>query len=236
MQVIAASPLTVSVEPHTRVVFVGASALLIWVIAKLWSPGGASWLVLGEDNRYSNSKMQLALWSWLLVTVYVATIGIRLKEGGLDFFGGVNVPANLLWLSGISVLTFAGAKQLVTSRIDSSTRPATMVKPPPITGPKFPRDLVTDDSGRRADLGDFQMLLVTIIAVLVYGIRVFGWLGTLSLEASVDLPDVDTTLLSAFGVGQAAYLAKKAVGDAGATAAPGAVDDTPPPRPPLARP
>ena len=235
LQITAADPVTVTVSPAKRALFVAASAIVIWIVAQLLAPGGARWLVLGEDNRYSNSKTQFALWSWLLFTVYLATIGIRLAEGGMEFLSGVNVPVNLLWLSGISAMTFAGAKQLVASRIDSA-KTVMEIKRPPVAGPSFPRDLVTDDSGRRPDLGDFQMLVVTLIAVIVYGARVFGWLGSLSLQATVDLPDVDTTLLSAFGIGQAAYLAKKFAGDAGRTAAPGAVDETPPPRPPLARP
>jgi len=71
------------------------------------------------------------------------------------------------------------------------------------------RDLVTNDSGQ-ADFGDFQMILITAAAVVIFLLSACYFLGMLSFETNVTLPDIDTTLLSTFGLGQGAYLLKKA--------------------------
>lgn len=59
------------------------------------------------------------------------------------------------------------------------------------------------------------MLLVTLTAVAIFLISCFIYLSDLWPKHLITLPDVDTTLLSAFGVGQGAYLLKKAASDPG---------------------
>jgi len=74
--------------------------------------------------------------------------------------------------------------------------------------------LVQNDYGR-FDFGDFQMLIVTFLAVVMYLMLIFHFLGYIAKVDTVTLPDVDTTILSAFGIGQGAYLTKKAAGNVG---------------------
>jgi hypothetical protein len=120
-----------------------------------------------------------------------------------------------LALSGISGLTFAGAKGITANKA---------ANPPPVAlnavVPNGKRnnikaattslaDLLKDDNGNY-DFGDFQMLIMTLIAVTSYTIIAYHFLGVLEARASVSLPDVDGTVLAMFGVGQGAYLAKKA--------------------------
>jgi hypothetical protein len=54
------------------------------------------------------------------------------------------------------------------------------------------------------------MVVVTLLAVVVYSIRVFACLGQVDLACATSLPDVDTAILGAIGISQGAYLAKKA--------------------------
>jgi hypothetical protein len=166
-------------------------------------------LIVGRDNRYSNSKTQIVLWFSILIITYIASIVLRSCYGGIDFVGGVTIPQNLLLLSGLSALTFATAKGITEFRI-SSGKKTSLEK----DDPKFPGDLFQDDEGR-VDLGDFQMIIITLLAVFVYLAQVLGFLGTIEFHKAVTLPDVDTTILATFGLGQGAYLAKKFVGDAG---------------------
>jgi hypothetical protein len=65
------------------------------------------------------------------------------------------------------------------------------------------------------DFGDFQMLVVTLLAVTMYLMLIFHFLGSIEFTKALTLPDVDTTVLAAFGLGQGAYLAKKAAGNVG---------------------
>jgi hypothetical protein len=234
---------------HGERLVAGLLALvLVVILAVLASGGRPASFVLGADNRYSNSKIQLVLWSGTLFIVYLTTVFLRGYEGWdagwPTCLGGVEIPGNLLALSGLSALTFAGAKA-VTSQKDAAAKQqnavitqknveiaqqniqnalqnvAALAAPllPAVpektadTQPAF-TDLFQDDHDA-VDLGDTQMFLITVTAVVIFALRAYGSLHQLSLGASMTLPDVDTTLLATFGLGQGAYLAKKAASSPG---------------------
>lgn len=188
------------------------SALTLLALAAVLLPGRLRWLIVGEDNRYSTSKFQMLLWSWCVLTVYLATTVLRWVDVGIGANDGIAIPTTLLALAGMSTLTFAGAKLITTSRIERSGEEG--AKTAPLTGPRFPRDLVNDDSGHRPDIGDTQMLLITVVAVAMYLAVANHWLGTFPATGPITLPEIDGTLLGALGIGQGAYLAKKYAGDA----------------------
>lgn len=54
------------------------------------------------------------------------------------------------------------------------------------------------------------MIVITLAVVGLFLMQSFVFLGRLKLSAQVALPDLDTALLSGFGLGQGAYLIKKA--------------------------
>lgn len=195
-------------------------------------------LVLGKDGRYSNSKVQMAIWFAVLIVTYVAVIALRAWEGGVALLGGVNLPQNLLLLSGMSALTFAAAKGITMHTIDQAKNDARKearedklvpvatavkeaeLKAKPMAGADGTSErglfanLVYDDKGD-PDIGDFQMIVVTLLAVGVYFAQIFAFLGSMEKLSIVTIPDVDTTVLAAFGIGQAAYLTKKYAGKNG---------------------
>jgi len=181
------------------------STLLTW-----WRPLK---LLIGEDNRYSNSKIQMAVWFCLVIATYLAVVSLRVRELGWDFLGGINIPTNLLLLSGMSALTFAGAKGITTAKIDAAAEQGKTDPKPPGT-PEFFKNLLQNDAGH-FDLGDFQMLVVTLLAVGMYAVTVFHALEIIQVSPTTLLPDVDTTILASFGLGHGAYLTKKAAGNAG---------------------
>lgn len=168
-------------------------------------------LFVGQDKRLSNSKSQMAVWFFVLIASYVSLTWLRAQSGGLGFVGGIGIPQNLLLLSGVSALTYAGAKVITQSQVNS--KPGS--KPEAKDGEASPADFVTDDQGN-TDFGDFQMTVITILAVGVYCVQIFNFFGALKLYKSVTLPDVDTTILSIFGLSQGAYLTKKAAVATGA--------------------
>jgi hypothetical protein len=190
-------------------------------------------LIIGQDNRYSNSKFQMALWFFVLITSYIAALWIRVWAAGTDFIGGVNIPNNLLLLSGMSVLTYGGAKAITSTK---SGAPGQTLKTT-ADKPRFLFDLTHDDGvpaqppqaatgnqpavaaqpaiAPQFDFGDFQMLIITLVAVATYVVLILNFFGTVSYTKVTSLPDIDTTLLAGFGLGQGAYLTKKAVGNVG---------------------
>jgi hypothetical protein len=216
-----------AISPTSRFLVLAVCALVILGFAAAVTRGSPFKFIVGTDNRYSNSKFQFALWFWVALSTYLATIVFRVWYAGWDFFGAVNIPQNLLVLSGLSAISYGGAKAITTSKVNAAANPAPAVAgavaPAANNDPKnaqdpgqesFFQDLVQDDFGH-FDFGDFQMLLVTLVAVVMYLSLIFHFLGSVQFLKAVTLPDVDTTILAGFGLGQGAYLAKKAGGNVG---------------------
>jgi len=217
------------ISPYYRFLVLAACALLILGLAAAATLGSPFKFIVGLDHRYSNSKTQVALWFWVVMSTYLATVAFRVWYAGWDFFGAVSIPQNLLVLSGLSAITFGGAKAITTAKADAAAHP---VDPPGTTVPRiaiadpkgvnaradgderFFKDLLQNDLGN-VDFGDFQMLVVTLVAVVMYMTLIFHSLGTVEFLKTATLPDVDTTILAGFGLGHGAYLAKKAGGDVG---------------------
>ncbi len=176
-------------------------------------------LVMGEDGRYSNSKFQMATWFFVLILAYVTTLCLRGWAGWNwgGFWGNIGIPQNLLILSGLSAFTFGAAKGITTHKVETEKAKDANSDPKKmniVNRAAFFTNLVSNDNNQ-LDLGDFQMLIITLLAILVYLFSVISSQGIITLQHSVKIPDVDTTILSAFGLGQGAYLVKKAVGKAG---------------------
>lgn len=201
------------VSSGTRMMVLGITAILCFFLTVLFSKFHPLRFVIGQDGRYSNSKVQMALWFSVVIITYIAAIYLRAAEAGHEFLGGVNIPQNLLLLSGMSALTFGGAKGITTSKVQSALQAGGANPKARAAAPSF-WNLLQDDNGL-FDIGDFQMLVVTLLAVGMYLVLAFNFLGSLEMRTVVDLPNVDTTILAAFGLGQGAYLAKKAAGNPG---------------------
>jgi hypothetical protein len=193
-------------------------------------------LIVGVDNRYSNSQFQVALWFFVVITSYIATFGLRWMSGVI---GGIDIPQHLLLISGMSALTYGAAKGITTSKVNDALSQGMPTPKPSATAPSLLKDLTHNDltptqppaqaaqDGLNApaplpaptglDLGDTQMVVVTLLAVVTYLINFYYFLGAQNFGSPgvVTLPDADATILSIFGLGQGAYLVKKAVGNAG---------------------
>jgi hypothetical protein len=230
---------SVDVSEWPRTLVLVACALALLGFATVVTKGKPLKLIIGEDNRYSNSKFQVALWFWILLSTYLAIIVLRLADAGWEFFGRVSIPQNLLLLSGLSALTFGGAKAITTAKANAASAAAqanamaaaAVVAAPaaaavlaapviaektskPVGKESFLQDLLQNDSGQ-FDFGDFQMLVVTLIAAGMYITLFLHFVGSIQFQYTVTLPDVDTTILASFGIGQGAYLTKKAAGNPG---------------------
>lgn len=197
-----------------RIIALGLAFMLLFLIATAVTRGQPFRFLIGADNRYSNSQCQLALWFGAVATVYLAAVGLRIQLLGSDFIGGVGLPENLVALTGLSAFTFGGAKVITAQKVDAAERAGR----PPVKTAAAKANILTDlvqNDFSQADLGDFQMILITLIAAIIFVLSAFHFLGALALEAQVALPDIDSTLLSGFGLGQGAYLIKKAALKAG---------------------
>jgi hypothetical protein len=208
----------VTVGAYQRIIAIGGSFLTLLLLATFATRGNPLRFLLGLDNRYSNSQCQIVLWFGLLAVIYVSAVALRIVYLGSDFIGGVGVTANVVALTGLSALSFGGAKIITAQKTSPGSRVSVtaaiagkLARPhkSPAASPNLLTDLFQNDHGD-ADFGDFQMILVTLAAVAIYFSSAFVFLGCLWPDKAVTLPDIDSTLLSAFGLGQGAYLVKKA--------------------------
>lgn len=199
-----------------RTLVLMAAVFFFWLVGFLLSGFHPEKLILGEDGRFSNSKFQTVLWFGVLVSSYLATFWLRVHELGGDMMGGINIPQNLLLLSGMSALTYTAAKGITVTKVNNARAAGLLNVKPLAEAARFWTDLTSNDSAQ-FDLGDFQMLVMTFLAVGTFLALIIHFLGALEARTIVDLPDVDTTILASFGLGQGAYLTKKAVGNVGET-------------------
>jgi hypothetical protein len=199
------------VSAARRSIAFGVALLLAFLAALVATRSHPLRFLVGVDNRYSNSQFQLVAWFAALAVVYLATLISRTSILGLEFVGGIAITANLVALTGLSALSFGAAKAITVSKLDKA---GVRAKPAALQ-PHLLTDLFTNDEGH-ADLGDFQMIGITVVAIAIFLVTAFSWLHLLSLSQAVTLPDIDSSLLTGFGVGQGAYLIKKAAVNVGA--------------------
>jgi hypothetical protein len=199
--------------------YVGAIGALLVAFSLIWAvilvlTGGHPWaFAMGIDCRLSNSQSQFYLWFIAFTAVYLAELGLRF--GFTHYLGGIGVPTKLLLLSGVSALTFGAARANTTVKVALSS--AADPKP----RPRHPRsrwshlaDLVTSDTGG-FDLGDFQMIALTGLAILIYVSLSVAALAQLGYAAHVELPPVDDAVLGGTAATQGVYLLKKLVSPLG---------------------
>ncbi len=145
-------------------------------------------LIVGEDNRYSNSKFQIALWFGVLIATYIATVALRIWAASGNLVDNVSIPTNLLLLSGMSAFSFGAAKGITTNKVNAALASG-QADPKNSVGakPNLLSDLTHDDGVAATpagapsrqpmlDLGDFQMVVVTLLAVAVYLVLVYHFL------------------------------------------------------------
>ncbi len=255
----------------------GVTAALLAVVY-LASGGRPTRFITGHDGRMSNSQFQLALWFGVVAIAYGSMLLLRFLVLGADFIGGISLTNNVLMLTGLSAVTFGGAKLVATQKQDAaaakaaenSTKAAETAKttaeaaqtvvtaaagldatdpaaakanvaaqeaitsaaqttaiaaqlaetaantptaaeaqPKIAAKPRF-MDLFQNGQGE-TDLGDFQMVLISVVAAGIFAVSSVHAMLMLHIATDITLPDVDSALLATFGLGQGAYLVKKAV-------------------------
>ena len=178
--------------------------LVLWALAGVF---GGAWnpltLAEGADRRLSTSKLQWLFWTAVVFFTYTVMYAARAIDGVFEPI--TDIPKNVLYAMGFSAVTMAAAKGITVSYINSGR-----VKKDTAAGSSVTQ-LVTDDESV-PDLSKIQMLAWTVLAGVIYLIRamqMLGQYGTGDTDLS-QLPDIDNALMVLMGLGQGAYLGKKA--------------------------
>jgi hypothetical protein len=75
---------------------------------------------VGVDNRTSNSQTQMVFWSATVLVAYLTTVILRAWVTNWDLLGGISIPTNLLAFSGLSALSFGGARAITVSKLNAA--------------------------------------------------------------------------------------------------------------------
>lgn len=160
-------------------------------------------LCTGKDGRMSNSQTQIAIWFFMLLTTLLTVLIFRVMYTHFRYALGIDIPTNLLVLSGLSMIVFVGARVAKEAQVERN---------PNIAIPNSDKadwdQLWTSDDGA-FDLTDFQMIAVTVVAAFTYFLAFLAHLEIIPFISQTALPDVNGTVLALFGLGQGAYLTRK---------------------------
>jgi hypothetical protein len=153
------------------------------------------YVVLGQDNRVSTSKVQFALWTVALAYALLV----------MAFHDAVYPPGSLdpryLLLIGFPAGAAVSAKAITTGQINNGTSAKTTVSAKGKSLGTAISEIVSNDQGD-LDLGDAQYFLFNLVALTAFFIAFF--------HSPVSLPVLPDTLVGLTSASAAAYVAKKA--------------------------
>jgi hypothetical protein len=201
------------------VAYLGAAAFLALITFVV--PGVKS-IAIGKDKRVSTSKLQVLMWTYVVVFALLALFfgyviselaqafdwksADTLKMGLGDAFANFTkkgLDQSYLLLLGLPLGAAVTARAITTSKLASGT----IVKSDKGQGgtpeTNAVQEAVSDDNGN-TDLGDFQYFLFNVLAILYFSVQFLS-------HPAKGLPDMPDTLVGLTGIAAAAYIAKKGV-------------------------
>jgi uncharacterized membrane protein YfcA len=156
-------------------------------------------IITSEDERYSLSRLQMYLWTVVVVIGYAAVF--------LSMFKASDIPQNLYLLMGVNLAASVTSTAIATRN---------GVKKP-VGKPDFVKDIFFESEKSSLDLPRTQMFIWTIVSLCYFAIMLIQKFVKPGVEPS--LPDIPTGLVVLMGVSHGAYLGAKATEKKGEEAA-----------------
>jgi hypothetical protein len=173
-------------------------------------------LLIDTRGRYSLTRLQLSLWTLVVVSLIAAVFGARAATKGTDPMA-FSIPASVLGALGISVGSAVTATGIKASK--DRTR-AKFIKASQPGGAFFAQMLLVEEgpqADRAVDVTKLQNFLITIFLVAAYVVLTIhtyaGWGPGTPITAPGDiasLPSFNATFLALLGISHAGYLIAKA--------------------------
>jgi hypothetical protein len=164
-------------------------------------------IFIDDRNRVSTSRVQVGIWGAIVLSGYLAAVlaNAALHESGPLLVG---VPPALWAAMGVSTASFVSAPFVLHQRKKQGGKMARNASPADARW----RDMVTGDEQDMVgsvDIAKLQMVLVTIILVLAYGI-VLGYALYTGQGKITSLPKVNDAFTILLAVSHGGYLVRKA--------------------------
>ena len=218
---------------------------LLFIFAGLQIRDRWAGVLIDERNRFSLSRLQVSLWtSVILSSLYVLFVANVVRGGpGFDSLK-INVDPNLVMLMGLSIASFVSVPIVLNLKTDKSASTdaldkanSTLVVSQQLSSPisavgqlavkQAPVDARFADFFRGEDVANatvvdlpkVQMLLMTVVVVLAYCAAVLSLLGQGSWLLD-QLPKLSETVLLLVLVSHGGYLGGKLIPATGSSAGP----------------
>ncbi len=192
---------------------------------------------IDDINKISLSRLQLILWTVLVVSGFMAAAFSNVLVSGVSNPLGITMPSQLLQLLGISTASLIGATLISAPKKETSPNldpqavatktadVATQNHLPPgnvttsglliaKTRPQDARwsDLVTGveiSNGAHLDISRVQMFFFTVVVVAAYAMALGKGLGSETLDFRA-FPALDEGIIALLGISHVGYLTLKA--------------------------
>jgi cell division protein FtsL len=205
------------------------------VVIGLGTTGLWRGLLIDSRNRMSLSRLQLVLWTVLVLSAFLTVAMFNIREDPMADPLNIEVPAQVWGLLGISTTSFVtaatiksqkknlevtrGAKDKTTEALDKVGEDSNKLADPQgaLVAYEQPENASVSDlfkgdeviSAAYFDLGKVQVFLFTLIVVFAYAAEVGAMLYSTRIISA--LPELSTGIVALLGISHAGYLTAKAV-------------------------
>ncbi|KOV85329.1 hypothetical protein [Nocardia sp. NRRL S-836] len=172
---------------------------------------GAQHVLRDARGRYSLSRLQVLLWTVVLLSLVSGMAYGRFAAGQVDV-AGFALPGQVLTL--LSIVIGSAVAAAAIKVVKSTVRPDCVAAHPAGRGRgRFMEMLTVEEgvsAGRSIDLSKFQNFLVTVLLLLAYTAQAVAALRAVDNPAGIGgLPAFSDTLLVLLAVSHAGYLLGK---------------------------
>jgi len=236
---------------------------VVIAIAAWYLNGGTSWLVvlslivvfflltgksltgrgfgilINDRNLMSLSRLQLILWTVVIVSGFFVIAMVRIKSGDVDQPLSIGVDWQIWALLGISATSFVGTPLLYGSKM--AEEPKDPAKIEQKTASQLPGETAEQVAQNRqgilyanakiedarftdifqgdelanthlVDVAKLQLFFFTVTVVIAYGVQLYQLVAYGDLKQSgIHLPELQPGLLALMGVSHASYLGSKSI-------------------------
>jgi hypothetical protein len=182
--------------------------------------GRAGGILIGERNRMSLARLQMAAWTILVLSAYLTAMLVNVSAGRAEPLA-ISIPTELWLAMGISTTSLLGSRLILGSRSELEARQTGS----PVRGKVDER--ATPAEARYSDLfcGDFeagtnlldltkvQMFFFTIVLVLGYAVATAELFVNAAAEGLGALPKLDESFVILLAISHGTYLTRKALPD-----------------------
>lgn len=220
---------------HPGVAWVASVVLLLAFVAVAGYSITGRWIgaLIDERNIVSLSRFQMALWTCLLLSAFLAAALINLT---LDHATALDIrfPPELWALMGISMTSLVGSPLILATKSNkpadaAETRSTIELLDEQGAGPTENKgqlivnrdiasarwsDLFTGEevgNAARLDLTRIQMFFFTVVTAIAYGVGIFYMFWTLPKTGIHELPALNQSLIALIGISHGGYLTAKAI-------------------------